>query len=181
MTLDDFSKTMSERAALLADPSLRERLAVVAANTVIVLVKRRVFRDGIAQDGSLIGKYSTTEAWYPIFKPGVPKISPKGKPENSKAKKTFYSETGYSGYRARLGRQNSKVDLNLSGGTFNAVKIGVGEKGITGMGVITALARDIIEGNEARFDCVTVTPNEEERAAGRDAAKRELEFILGIG
>jgi len=180
MTLSEFSFNIKAKEALLKDPALRERLAIVAANAVTVLVKRRVFSDGIAQDGSPIGKYSTKEGWFQIDKTGLPKISPKSKRKGGKPTKTYYSESGYAGYRKRVGRQSAFVDLKLTGGTFNAVGTAQGAKGLIAFGIRTELAKDIIEGNELRFDCVTVTPNEAERQAGRDAAIRELKFILGI-
>jgi hypothetical protein len=180
MTLDDFQKHLQARGRLLRDPALRERLGVVAANRVSALVKRRVFRDGIAQDGSNIGQYSTKPGWFTTSAPGLPKLSPKGKPPSNRAKKTIYSETGYKGYRNELGRQSAKVDLNLSGATFNGVGVGVGADGLPAFGIKTKEAVERIAGNEDRFDCITVTPNEQERSEGRADALEELKFILGI-
>ena len=178
MTLDEFSFSMKAKQALLKDPALRERLALVAANAVTVLVKRRVFRDGIAQDGSLIGKYSTKPAYFGIKTPGVPKLAAKGK--TPRAKSSYYAKGGYAEYRQAVGRQSAKVDLNLSGATFLGVGAGVNGSGLPAFGIKTKEAQERIEGNELRFDCVTVTPNEAERQAGRDAATQEIKFILGI-
>lgn len=180
MTLYDFEKELQARVRLLSDPALRERLAVVAANRVSASVKRRVFRDGIAQDGSPIGQYSTKPGWFTTSAPGLPKLSPKGKPPSNRAKKTIYSEIGYKGYRDAVGRQSNKVDLNLSGSTFNGVGVGVGADGLPAFGIKTKEAVERIEGNEDRFSCITVTPNEQERNEGRSDALAELKVILGI-
>lgn len=180
MNLDDFSDLMRTRARLLQDAGLRERLALVAANTVSALVKRRVFRDGIAQDGSTIGSYSTKPGHFSTSIRGLPRLSPKGKPPSKRAQKTYYSESGYKGFRDAVGRQSGHIDLNLTGATFNGTGVGVGASGLPGFGIKTKEARDRIEGNEGRFDCVTVTPNESERKEGREAAKREIQFILKI-
>lgn len=178
MNLKEFSETMQARARLLQDPALRERLGVVAANEVSAIVKRRVFRDGISADGSQIGQYSTKPAYFSVSKPGVPKIAPKGK--TKRAKKTYYSATGYKGYRSAVGRQSGKVDLNMTGATFGGVGVGTAQNGLPAFGIKTNEALQRIEGNEDRFDKVTVTPNESERLAGRDAALRELKFVLGL-
>ena len=180
MNLSDFGEKLHGLAALLRDPAIRERMSIVAANQVSAEVKRRVFQNGIAQDGSQIGKYSTKEGWFSTSRPGLPKISAKGKPPSNRAKKTLYSATGYKGYREAVGRQSGKVDLNLTGSTFNGVGTGVGRDGLPAFGIKTTEAKNRIAGNEERFDCITVTPNEQERESGREAAKRELQFILGI-
>lgn len=180
MDLKEFAETMRVRAALLNDPDLRERLGVVACNQVNAEVKRRVFRDGVAMDGSQIGRYSTKPGYFSISQPGLPKIAPKGKNGSKRAKKTFYSEEGYRGYRQAVGRQVGKVDLNMTGATFNGVGVGVGSNGMPAFGIRTKEALDRIEGNEERFSKITVTPSEQERLEGRNAALRELKFVLGI-
>ena len=180
MTLAELQQQLEARAKLLNDAGLKERLAIVASNEVSASVKRRVFRDGIAQDGSQIGSYSTTPARFSISTPGLPKLSPKSKPPSTRAKKTYYSESGYKGFRNAVGRQNQKVDLNLSGATFQGVGTGVAPSGVPAFGIRTKEALQRIEGNEERFNCITITPNELERKAGIEAALRELKFILNI-
>ena len=180
MTLDDFSKHLKGQYLLLRDTAVRERLAVVAANRVSALVKRRVFRDGVAQDGSQIGQYSTKPGWFTTSAPGLPKLSPKGKPPSKRAKKTIYSESGYKGYRNEVGRQSAKVDLNLTGSTFNGVGVGVNSDGLPSFGIKTKEAVERINGNEDRFSCITITPNDQERNDGREDALAELKFILGL-
>lgn len=87
MDLKEFAETMRVRAALLNDPDLRERLGVVACNQVNAEVKRRVFRDGVAMDGSQIGRYSTKPGYFSVSQPGLPKIAPKGKNGSKREKK----------------------------------------------------------------------------------------------
>lgn len=180
MSIDEFSQVLAQRVKLLESPAIRERLSLVAANQVSALVKRRVFRDGIAQDGNSIGNYSTKPAWFPAKGKGLPALAPKGKPPSKRAKKTVYSSQGYKGYREMVGRQSNVVDLNLTGSTFNGVGTGVGPSGIPAFGIKTKEAIDIIDGNEQRFNKVTITPNAAEVKAGREAAQNELKFILGL-
>lgn len=178
MNLADFSDLMRARARLLQDPALRERLALVAANAITVSVKRRVFQNGIAQDGSLIGSYSTKPAYFSTGVRGLPKISPKGK--TKRAIRSFYSESGYKGFRDAVGRQSGKVDLNLTGATFSGVGVGVGRNGLPAFGVKTNDALKKIQGNEQRFDCVTITPNDDERQEAHDAVRREINYLFKI-
>ena len=179
MTNAEFVAILRQRAAALSDPALRDRLATVAALRVSADVKRRVFQNGTAQDGSQIGQYSTRPAYFSTSIPGVPKISPKSK-VGRKGNKTFYSETGYSGFRKAAGRQSVKVDLNLTGATFHGVGVGVASNGIPAFGIKTNEALKRIEGNEDRFDCVTVTPNEQEIESAREDVREELRIVLGI-
>lgn len=180
MDLKEFAETMRVRAALLNDPDLRERLGVVACNEVSAIKKREVFRDGIAMDGSQIGRYSTKPAYFSVSQPGLPKIAPKEKNGSKRAKKTFYLEEGYKGYRQAVGRQGGKVDLNMTGATFNGVGVGVGSNGMPAFGIRTREALVRIEGNEEHFGKNIMTPGENIRLAGRNAALRELKFVLGI-
>lgn len=178
MTLKEFAETWRARADLLQDRALKDRLGVVAANEVSAMVKRRVFLDGIAIDGTQIGQYSTRPAYFSTDQPGLPKISPKGK--TKRAKKTRYSETGYAGFRRLVGRQNSHVDLHLTGATFRGCGVGVNASNFPAFGIKTKEATERIDGNEKRFGKIILTPNAIEREAGRSAALRELQYILNI-
>lgn len=167
------------RVAILQDRALRERLALVAANRVSALVKRRVFQNGTAQDGSSIGDYSTKPAYFSTNKPGVPKIAPKSK-VGRKGNKTYYAAGGYAEYRKAVGRQSAKVDLNLTGATFAAVGVGQSANGLPAFGIKTKEALHRIEGNEDRFNAVTVTPNQQEIESAREDVRKEIRIALGI-
>ncbi len=183
MTTEEFIAILNARTALLNDPNLRERLALIAANQVSVDVKRRVFQKGIAQDGLEIGKYSSTSAYFPINKPGLPSINPLGKNRRKpgqKQNKTFYAKDGYSQYRKRVGRQNNRVDLNLTGSTALAVGVGQVDNRLPAFGIKNADAVKIIDGNEQRFKANIITPSKSEVEAAREAVREELRFIFGI-
>ena len=62
MTPNELSARLRIMQEALQNPALRDRMAVAACNQISALVKRRVFRDGIAQDGGKIGSYSTKPA-----------------------------------------------------------------------------------------------------------------------
>lgn len=179
MTLNEFVAVLNARAALLNDKALRERLALVAANRVSALVKRRVFQNGTAQSGSAIGSYSKKPAYFAINRPGLPKISPKSK-VGRKGNKTYYAAGGYAEFRAAAGRQSSKVDLNLTGATFNGVGVGTGSGNLPAFGIKTGEALDRIEGNEKRFSAVIVTPNLQEMESAREDVREELRIIFKI-
>jgi len=179
MTTEEFIAILNARTALLNDPNLRERLALIAANRVSAEVKRRVFFRGVAQDGSQIGQYSKKPAYFPKSTPGLPKLPGRSK-VGRKGNKTYYSPAGYAGYRAATGRQNSKVDLNMTGATFDAVGVGNGPNGLPAFGIKTKEALNRIEGNEQRFQAVTVTPNDVEVQSAREDVREELRFIFGI-
>lgn len=179
MTNQELVAVLRGRIAALQNPALRERLAIVAANRVSALVKRRVFQNGLAQDGSKIGTYSTKPAYFATNKPGVPKIAPKSK-VGRKGNKTYYAAGGYAEYRKAAGRQSQTVDLNLTGATFSGVGVGQAANRLPGFGIKTKEALQRIEGNEARFDAVTVTPNKEEIESARKDVRKEIRIILGI-
>ncbi len=179
MTSTEMVAVLRGRIAILQDRALRERLALVAANRVSALVKRRVFQNGTAQDGSAIGDYSTKPAYFATNKPGVPKIAPKSK-VGRKGNKTYYAAGGYAEYRKAAGRQSAKVDLNLTGATFAGVGVGQSGNGLPAFGIKTKEALQRIEGNEDRFNCVTVTPNQEEIESAREDVRKEIRITLGI-
>ena len=179
MTGTEFAAILRQRAAILQNSALRERLALVAAMRVSALVKRRVFQNGAAQDGSQIGTYSRKPGYFPTNTPGLPKIAPKSK-VGRKGNKTYYAAGGYAEYRKAAGRQSAKVDLNLTGATFFGVGVGTGTNALPAFGIKTKEALDRIEGNEARFDAVTVTPNKEEIESAHEDVRKEIRIALGI-
>ena len=84
MTPNELSARLRIMQEALQNPALRDRMAVAACNQISALVKRRVFRDGIAQDGGKIGSYSTKPAYFSTSIPGLPKVAPKGKAKRAK-------------------------------------------------------------------------------------------------
>jgi len=179
MTLEEFIEANRAKIRLLEDRALNERLGVVACNRISALVKRRVYRDGIAQNGSPIGRYSTKEGYFTTSLPGLPKIAPKSK-VGRKGNKTFYSKTGYKGYREAVGRQSETVDLNLTGATFQATGVGQGQGGKIAFGIKNRRAAEIMDSNEQRFGKIIASPNQTEVESAHDDVREELAIILKI-
>lgn len=180
MSLEEFIALNKAKIQLLQDRELNERLGIVACNRVSALVKRRVFSDGVAQDGSKIGSYSTKEGWFSINTPGIPKLTAKGKGEKPRAKKTFYSERGYRGFREAVGRQSSYVDLNLSGSLFRSVGVGQGSAGNIAFGIKNAPSADIMDGHEEKYGKIILSPNREEIESAHEDVREELAIILKL-
>lgn len=128
-------------------------------------MRERIFTDGIAADGSEIGKYST-EPIYVNPKNSPKKFAPKGKTGNTKfadgkAHKTRYFEQGYKGFRAKAGRQTSKVDLRLSGNLRNSFLPDF-SKDDPVIGFRTDHFGEIAKGNEERFNTLVFANTDEE-------------------
>lgn len=180
MTLEEFVELNKAKIRLLEDRELNERLGVVACNRVSALVKRRVFSEGEAQDGSKIGSYSTKEGWFTTNTPGLPKLSPKGKGPKPRAKKTVYQEQGYKGFRTAVGRQSSYVDLNLTGSLFRSVGVGQGRGGTIAFGIKNDASADIMQGHEEKYSKIIATPNAQEIESAHDDVREELAIILRL-
>lgn len=139
-------------------------LALVAAKELEAVMKRRIFQDGKAQNGQQIGKYSTKPIYVNPNKPkkGLPKsklskLKPRGKDpksgtrfKNGKPRKTHYLDKGYSGLRRVFGRQNSKVDLNLTGSLRLSIKT-VSRRSAAAVVFTDAADQAKARGNERRF------------------------------
>jgi len=126
--------------------------------TMLSAVKRRIYLEGRAADGSDIGQYSTR----PIYI--NPKNSPKdfGRPigkTGSKFKtgekkgqdhKTRYFPDGYKGFRNSIGRPVNKVNLSLSG-QMNAQFVVLVDGSRYFLGWPNGLYGDIAEGQEGHW------------------------------
>ena len=121
-------------------------------------VMRRIFELGRDASNKLIGKYSAQPIYisvskYPMFASSLKpyrkkfKTAARGRPRLSKS--AFFSN-GYKAFRKAVGRQNTKVDLNLTGKTKQAVSIVRKGNKVT-FAIRTKKAREILDGNERRF------------------------------
>lgn len=116
---------------------------------------QRIFGEGKAADGGMIGVYDKSPMY---VNPGVSpkKFSTSGKGgktkfKNGKIHKTRFFRSGYSEFRAAAGRQNSHVDLRLTG-TLEASFV-LGQQGDSYVsGFINEKQAKIAEGNEERFE-----------------------------
>lgn len=114
MTVDEW---INKQRKLIGQLVNGDVLFVAALETHRTMANR-IFVEGKNAIGANTGKYNTTNPLYVN-----PKNSPRGfatggkngsKKKNGSAYKTRYFKS-YSAYRAAIGRQNAKVDLNLSG------------------------------------------------------------------
>lgn len=110
-------------------------------------LKNRVFNLGLKADGTPIGSYSTRSGYFhlpslrakygstlPLAGLRAQGKPPKGKKKGAKARtvkgtvvplQSIYLEGGYSEFRALVNRQNSRVDLMLSGAMAESIQTGV--------------------------------------------------------
>ena len=192
--LDSLIDRLTLLSEVFRDPETERRMSLAAANAVIPEYKQRIFREGLASDGSLIGTYSKSPFYVnpnneTLFI-GVPK--PKFKPEgkygqtvfkNGKPHKTKYLANGYLELRNSIGRvaQNSDnpENVNLDFSSTLRVSIDIEPRGNSFAVTYTDPASaDIMEYQEVRFGKTIHEPTAEEREAGTQAARLELEAIL---
>jgi len=116
MTVDEFITKQRQRIN-----QVREKAFVIAVNDTHTKMASRIFNDGEAASGALIGSYNTTRPLYVN-----PKKSPKsfpvgGKTGNKKTKngKTLKHKTAffysYRDFKQVIGQPTDKVRLNLFG------------------------------------------------------------------
>lgn len=174
-TVDDIIKRLERFASELQSEETRSRIELIAVNRVLANTKIRIFEDGTATNGTPIGKYSTK----PIYMPnalGLPRIQLRGKTGN-KTKVVNYYPGGYKEYRADVGRQNSRVDLNLTSSMFGAYQAGKNVFGESVIGFVSEDEAKKMEGNEKRFLKTIAVPSQQEKQAGYDATFFELRLI----
>lgn len=122
-----------ESLAKHLDSVMPDVIAIQTMNEVMAEHKDRIFGKGLATDGSEIGEYSKTPAYFSkdefirkaAFKPqGKEK---KGPFKNGKERKSMFLTNGYSEFRGIQGRRNDKKNYKFSGDlerSLNVVKIG---------------------------------------------------------
>lgn len=125
------------------------------ATSIRATIARRVFNDGQAVNGP-IGRYSTTPV-YVNPKKSPKKFATKGKKANSKStfdngkpRQTRYFGDGWKGFRSLIGRDVSKVNLQLSGRLKNSWAVGLsGSDWVIGFN--SQYGSAVAAGNEERF------------------------------
>lgn len=185
MILENLLTRLRTLSFIVGSDETARRVSIAASIRVLGAMKRRIFTDGLATDGSQIGTYSTN-AFYQnpnkLIGVAASGVKPAGKNglstfKNGKQKKTKYLALGYQQLRELTGRQSDYVDLNFSGSTQGALQFGLrGDLAV--IGFVNQEAAEIIAKNEERFGKDIITPSEEERLAGSQAARAELEAIL---
>ena len=155
-------------------------------------VIRRIFEQGRDASNKLIGKYSTRPlniliSDFPMFASSLKpyrkkfKTAKRGRPRLSKF---AFFPNGYKEFRKAVGRQNTKVDLNLTGATKQAVSI-VRKGNKVVFSIRTQKARRILDENERRFSkrIVDFSQNEIKYFANELGAKvqKEISKIIKKG
>lgn len=160
------------------------RIVTTAAFSVLAELQDRIFRDGKAADGSQIGSYSTDEIWIKIPYQGVnnsrlkKKGKPKGKDKKAKeTKSTMYFSGGYSEFRKKVGRQNDKVDLSLSGELARNIVVGKKDDSIV-IGISTSESVKKAESLEDMYKKPIFELTNEEKSLFLRIINRELETLF---
>lgn len=131
----------------------------------------RIFKDGEDSDGNAIGTYSTKPMYYSIagsssqmrsssLRPRG-KNSNKAKFNNGNPRKSQYFPDGYNGFRAAVGRQNTKVDLALTFSLRGSIQVGETQNTVT-LGFNSDKELKKAAGNETRYNKTIFSVSEAE-------------------
>lgn len=159
-----------------------QRLQTVSAFKLIAEYKRWVFLQGKATDGSKIGKYDTEQP----MTINLSRLSGQLPRTKLKAKATqkgnvYYAKgEGYNAFRPDVERDNSFVNLDLSGATKDSIKVGTSGDDVV-VGFTNELRKLILEGQETRFKKKIIEPADEVKKAAIDEARAEFEFLATQG
>lgn len=164
------------------------RIEIVALKEVEGLMKRRIFNNGIASNGTGIGSYSTS----PMLVGGTSFATP-GKANNyfgTKAKRkamqwvTYKGNAlavlngGYAALRALQGFQTSHVDLSYKGDLFRSVQVGKTATNQNVIGFLTDKQRLKAEGQESHWGKKIFAISQQESDAMNKAIIKEIDFII---
>lgn len=187
MTLNDLKQRLKEvGTALLENESVKKQVELSAALAVEAEHKNRIFVEGKATNGSQIGTYSKSEMYLSKSQlVGLPKakFEPQGKVnktgefKNGKKRKSMYLSDGYSEFRKTVGRQNGKVDLNLTGSTLANIQTGT-KNGKPHYGFLTEKSKDLMAAHEVRFKKEIVKVSDSEVNVGIETAQKIVIDII---
>lgn len=172
--------------AVLASAYTTTRLQLVATKALEAEHKDRVFVQGRATNGSRIGTYSTRPIYAsPQRLAGLPtaRIRPQGKSgarrfKSGHPRRSRYFAGGYRELRRTVGRQSQYVDLNLTGTTLSQLVVGRSNGRRVSYGFSAMRPLHILEGHEAKYRKVIITPSRRERITAVNAARKEIQHII---
>lgn len=157
-------------------------------------MKRRVFNNGIASDGNQIGAYSTKpmlvgSSSFP-FKGAADKIFGSKKKRKSQSWVTVGTpkgnrslvklDGGYKQFRKLNGRQNSKVDLEMTSDLRNGIQVGT-NSGKPVLGYINEESAIKGKGNEVRFKTTIFEPTiSEDKQIDRNIDREVTKIIQSV-
>lgn len=149
MDLAQYLQRLNQLAQTVQQAAL-ENAVVPNANELLATTKQRII-DGKDSDNGDIGSYSKKAGYY-SKEQFVNKSQFKGIGKNGgKPRKTMYLPQGYYEFRGIQGRDNTKVNVTLSGDTNNRYQLKYDGKSVI-MGMTTKKASDIRKGQEKRFE-----------------------------
>ncbi len=180
--IEELQRVLQE---LQDDKNIQARVTTVGAFATLAEYKTRIFTEGKASSGAKIGSYDTS----PFYASsdslrGLPKgkFNKKGKTgkskfKNGKSHKSTYLKSGYKEFRSKAGRQNSKVDLNLTGASQQTVQVGTkGDQTVIGFTDQRRLI--ILEANERRFKKDIFSLSQQEQAVFQETVNREIQEVI---
>ena len=164
-------KTLQENLAksVVAVLEAQQASVIIAMNEFRADLNDRVFLLGEDVGGQKIGSYSTTPFYASLNSTSQVRgssLKPKGKNasgdfKNGKQRKSQYMPGGYKEYRSVVGRQNEKVDLNLTGSLKGDIRLGQ-SSGSVELAFTTDKQLKIAEGNQNRFGKVIFAASQSE-------------------
>ncbi len=167
------------------DKNIQARVTTVGAFATLAEYKTRIFTEGKASSGAKIGSYDTSP-FYASSESlrGLPKgkFNKKGKTGKSKFKsgkshKSTYLKSGYKEFRSKAGRQNSKVDLNLTGASQQTIQVGTkGDQ--TVIGFTDPKRMVILEAKERKYGKDIFTLSQQEQAVYQETVDREIQQVI---
>lgn len=154
MTLEEYTERLKRLSTTYADKA-KEAVFVPAANELLATIKNRIVQDGKNSQGSNIGQYDTTPAYYgPNAFVKKSSFSAQGKTgekifKNGKPHKTEFIPSGYKGLREKQGRRTDVINESYSGATMLAYQMAVGGNDIL-LGMTNTEAAKIRQGQEKK-------------------------------
>ena len=149
-----------------------EQVSLVAAKAAEAELKRRVFNDGKAADGSMIGSYSTKEGRF-----GESAFAVKGAFRPDAGKRSMLLTGGYAELRRINGRQADYVDLQYTGSLIRSITTRA-TGGAHAVVISNNGDADIARHNEARFGKAIFAAGKTELEAIERAVIFEIERLL---
>lgn len=160
------------------------RAVFVAASTAHADGVERIFTNGKATSGALIGDYDSNDPIYISPEDSPKAVTPKGKTgqttfKNGKRHKTAYFPS-YQAFRQAIGRQTSFVNLDLSSRLKQEYENSL--QRIDNFSFEARLRTDLSEekaiGNQRRFGKVIFGASDAERDTFRETMRFEIRRIL---
>jgi hypothetical protein len=158
-------------------PVFAEGTAEIAANQLRTKIQVRIFEGGLDAAEANIGTYSTKAGYFPLkYKTKSAGSGRNKKGETKRADGTAYKSQylagGYAEFRQKLGRQNQKVDFDITGElkqSITQVRTTQGENLIFNQEKFSEIAEGLEKRFKGKGDSIFIPSNKE--------AETVLDFI----